>query len=180
MTDTNNDNGSYKFQDKWSYDINMHRFTQIPNMLLACQGHLKLTDGELLTMIHLMTFWFSTKSKIYPSITTLRRFSHKSYPTIQKRLKRLEDKGFIQRKHHLGTSNSYDLTKCVKKLNQHLRVCPTVHRKESLWYLLNYEPPTSITINKEYETKNTKHNDTENVKRYSVESDILDVFNSYK
>lgn len=158
--------GSQKFHEKWSGDIDLYRFTQVPNILLSCQGHLKLTDGEILTLIHLLTFWFNTRSRVFPSITTLRKFSHKSYPTIQKRLRRLEEKGFIKRKHHFGTSNTYDLTKCVEMLDNHIKVCPTVHRKQSLYYLLNYESPSSITIKKEYEAKETNTKQTENVKGF--------------
>jgi DNA-binding MarR family transcriptional regulator len=172
----NNDAGKHQFYKKWSIDIDQYNFTQVPNILLSCQGHLKLTDGEILTLIHLLTFWFSNESRVYPTITTLRKFSHKSYPTIQKRLRRLEEKGFVKRKHRLGTSNTYDLTMCVKMLQEHIKQCPSEHRKQSYYYLLNYESPPSITINKEYEAKRADRSKTENVKGEAENDSILRQF----
>lgn len=133
--------GIYQFDKKWSKEIDLYNFTQVPNLLLSCQGHLKITDGELITLIHLLTFWYSNGSRVYPTITTLRKFSHKSYPTIQKRLRRLEEKGFIRRVHRYGTSNRYDLTKCVELLKQHVKVCPAEHRKQSHYPRLNKVSP---------------------------------------
>lgn len=156
--------GNTDFRAKWNYNLEYMRFTQVPNVLLECQGHLKLKDGELLTLIHLISYWFGDKSKIYPSINTLKKFSGKSYPTIQKRLKNLEDKGFLKRIHQFGTSNQYDLTPSVQRLEEHLEVCSKAHRKQDEYYLINYQGPTSETIKKEYEANNWNLDKTVNVK----------------
>lgn len=142
----------YNFSDKWSADIEQFNFTQVPNLLLGCQGHLHLTDGELLTLIHLQTFWYSSKGRIFPSITTLTKFSHKHYSTIQARLMKLEKKGFIKRTQSRGTSNTYSLVPCVEKLNRHIQVCARLPRKqgEQLLNVRRVDPWFSMT--KEYET----------------------------
>lgn len=147
------DKEDYGFSEKWSPEIEQYNFTQVPNLLLACQGHLKLADGELVTLIHLLKFWFSHKSKVYPSIATLTKFSHKGYSTIQKRLRVLEEKEFIKRRHTFGTSNTYDLMPCVIKLYEHQKVCPSLPQKRG-----DYPPKTigvtpSFSINKEYQER---------------------------
>lgn len=146
----------YAFASKWSSEIAERNFTQVPNLLLACQGHLKLKDGELLTLLHLLTFQFSTNSQIYPTITTLTKFSHKGYSTVQRRLRQLEKKGYVKRRHRLGTSNYYDLTPCVEKLNAHTSVCTSATTSTKRGVLLEKvrNVPPSFLINKEYETLN--------------------------
>lgn len=139
----------YGFSQKWSPEIEQYNFTQVPNLLLVCQGHLKLTDGELLTLIHLLTFWFSHEGHVYPSITTLGRFSHKGYSTVQKRLRVLEEKGFVKRRHKFGTSNTYDLTPCVAKLYKHQKFCSNLPHKRAVIGAKVKRLPSSLPINKE-------------------------------
>lgn len=148
MSDEEN---GYKFSDKWSPEIVQYNFTQVPNLLLGCQAHLGLSDGELVTLIHLLTYWFNHESKVYPSINTLTKFSHKGYSTVQKRLRTLESKGFIKRRHKFGTSNEYDLHYCAIKLYQHQRVCTNPPRNRAASVTIMRRPASSKTSNKEYE-----------------------------
>ncbi len=149
------DGGSspFKFNQKWSPEVATFSFTQVPNLLLTCQGHLKITDGELLTLIHLQTFWFSADSQIFPSITTLARFSHKSYATVQKRLRDLESKGFVRRRHYPGYSNRYDMEPCIRKLTEHSRTCPDLAKKLRDRIEKTTRVPSSISRNEEYEAR---------------------------
>jgi len=143
----------YKFNGKWSPEIAKYNFTQVPNLLLGCQAHLGLTDGELVTLIQLLTYWFRHESRVYPSITTLTKFSHKGYSTVQKRLRSLESKGFINRRHNFGTSNTYDLHYCARKLYQHQKVCTDPPRNRAASVTTMRSLPSSLTSNKEYEAR---------------------------
>lgn len=144
-------NTDYGFAEKWSPEIEIYNFTQVPNLLLACQGHLKLTDGELVTLIHLLKFWFNHDSRVYPSITTLSKFSHKGYSTIQKRLRTLEQKGFIKRRRTYKTSNTYDLIPCVVRLYKHQNICKSLPPKRGQYKSFLMNGHTSLLINKEDE-----------------------------
>lgn len=145
------DNENYSFAQKWTTEIEQYGFTQVPNALLKCQGHLGLTDGELVTLINLLHYWYRGKAKAFPSITTLTKFSGKNFSTLQKRLKSLEDKGFLVRQHRRNTSNTYVLTNCIKKLNKHLKVCPTPPRNRSVTMLNLSRDPSYIYKSKEDE-----------------------------
>lgn len=157
-------NKEYGFTEKWSPEIEVYNFTQVPNLLLACQGHLKLSDGELITLIHLLMFWFSHDSSVYPSINKLCKFSESGYSTVQRRLKNLEEKKFIKRRRKLGTSNTYDLIPCVIKLYKHQKICTDLPRKKGDYKLKKSNAPTPLVTNKEYEfltrlnSNNTKNN----------------------
>jgi len=113
-----------EFDKQWGKQIAHFNFTQVPNALFNCQGHLDISDGELLTFLHLTMFRFHNYSEVFPRIKTLCEFSNSGYSTVQKRLKSLEDKQMIKRKRRINSSNVYDLTPCISKLSKHLKNCP--------------------------------------------------------
>jgi len=165
----------YSFINKWSPEIEKYNFTQVPNLLISCQGHLGLKDSEMLTLVHLMTFWFDHNSKIFPTIDTLSKFSNKGYSTIQKRLKYLEDKGFIKRRQKIGSSTRYDLIPCVTKLYQHQNVCQNPPRERYVRVTRTKGQPTSYTKNKQYEF--LKRPKAKNTKLSTIASERFDQIN---
>lgn len=151
------------FVRQWTVETSELGFTQIPNLLITCQGHLKLSDGELVTLIELLKFWYEQDSRIYPSIDTLCRYSGRKYSTVQRRLKSLEKKGFITRKHRFATSDDYSVRPTVNKLYEHRKICTSIsHFREDDWSDLS-SLPSSVPTDKQYEaikdflTKNTKN-----------------------
>lgn len=148
---------SHKFEQKWSFEVMMYGFTQVPNLLISCQGHLKITDGEMMTLLSLLTHWYRHDTKIYPSIERLAKFSHKGYSTVQKRLRTLEQKGFIKRRHSGGKTTTYDILPCVAALYRHSLVCPEPPRKQSRYWDKTRSVPTSIITNKEDEARRRQH-----------------------
>lgn len=114
-------NEDFLFEKKWGKDFS---FTQIPNTLIYCQGHLGLTDRELVILIQLISHWFSAYKNPYPGIKRLGAYSGKCYSTVQGSLMELEKKGFLFRDERPGTSNMYDLYPGVCKAIDHKNVCP--------------------------------------------------------
>jgi predicted transcriptional regulator len=143
----------YGFAGKWSPEIKAHGFTQVPNLLLVCQGHLGLTDGEMITLLQLFTFWYRKNSPVYPSINRVTKRSKKGYSTTQRRLKSLEDKGFIERKRKQGKSTRYDLLPCVRRLYQHQKECKDNSRKRESLVVNVTRVPYSKPTNEEYEAE---------------------------
>ncbi|MDO8335266.1 MAG: helix-turn-helix domain-containing protein [Candidatus Saccharibacteria bacterium] len=122
-TSKNKNEENYGFSEKWSPEISAYGFTQVPNILLTCQGSLGLKQVELVTLLQLMSFWFKHGGEVYPSILRLAKRSDKGYSTTQRNLKSLEDKGFIKRKQVVNSSNRYNLKPCVNKLYKHQKTC---------------------------------------------------------
>lgn len=157
------------FIEKWTPEIAAYNFTQVPNLLIHCQGHLGLTDGELVTLIQLMKFWYSHESRIFPSIETLTKYSGNGYSTVQRRLKNLEKKGFIKRRHRYGTSNDYDLVNLRIKLYQHQKKCPELSQKRGVSLSIMRTSPSSFSTDKEYEElkrRNSKKTENNPLNRY--------------
>ena len=153
----------YSFTGKWSPEITQYNFTQIPNLLIVCQGHLGLTDGELITLIQLTKFWFSHKSSVFPGIKTLAGYSNKGYSTIQKRLVSLEEKGFLKRRFMWGFSSTYDLKYCANKLYQHTKVCDAPLQKRAVRVTKVTGVDPSKPTNEEYLLKKLNSKNTNNV-----------------
>lgn len=152
------------FTDKWTPEIAAHNFTQVPNLLIQCHGHLGLTDGELITLIQLLKFWYHKNGRIFPSIEKLASYSGNGYSTVQRRLKSLEGKGFLKRRHRYGTSNDYDLVYLRQKLYKHQKVCPVISQKRGVSVSILRTSPSSIPTDKEYEElKRRKFKKTENL-----------------
>ena len=153
----------YSFTGKWSPEITKYNFTQIPNMLIVCQGHLGLTDGELIALVQLMKFWFSHNSSVFPGIKTLAGYSNKGYSTIQKRLVSLEEKGFLKRQPTWGFSSTYDLKYCANKLYQHTKKCDTPLQKRAVRVTKVTRGVPSKPTNEEYTLKKLNFKNTNNV-----------------
>ena len=146
----------YGFSNKWSPETEANGFTQIPNILLTCQGSLGLTHGELVTLLQLMSFWFEHRSLVYPSIKRIAKRSSKGYSTTQRNLKSLEDKGFLKRRHVFGSSNRYDLATCAIRLHKHQSTCTQcVKGAQKRGVLISKVStlPYSKTTEKEYQPK---------------------------
>lgn len=169
-------NKEYGFSSKWSTETEACGFTQVPNILLTCQGSLRLKHGELVTLLQLMSFWFEHSSKVYPSISRLAKRSSKGYSTTQRHLKSLEEKGFINRKHVRGSSNRYDLVPCVIRLHEHQKTCTLCTKavqKRGVHIVKVSKLPRSNTTNKEYPLKRLKNNTNSNFSGTSRLSDLL-------
>ena len=136
----------YGFAAKWSQELEQSSFTQVPNGLIRCQGHLGLSEAELVTLIQLLSFWFHSDSRVFPTIKKLSEYSGKAYPTIQKRLKSLEEKGFIERRQRRNNSSIYTFESCVTLLQRHQLFCNShnpkrVHHQSNL----THPDPSFIT-----------------------------------
>jgi predicted transcriptional regulator len=141
----------YRFSAKWGEEVASYGFTQIPNVLISCQGHLGLTDGEFTILCHLFSYWFSQEGKVYPAIQTLCDRSGKKYSTIQKRLAGLEKKGFVQRVHRIGNSSVYNFEVCAEKMTLHVLNCHSPPHKMYRDWRKSIGIPTSKLNTKEYE-----------------------------
>jgi hypothetical protein len=104
------DNANSAYSTKFSPELTRFGFTQVSNILIQCQGDLGLTDGELLTYIRLLSFWFSRESKIYPSQSLLAQMSKVSISTIANRLRSLQRKEYVRRTLRPGYTSIYDIT----------------------------------------------------------------------
>ncbi|MGX2962144.1 helix-turn-helix domain-containing protein [Shewanella sp. FeAMO] len=109
---------------KWGRNALDAGWTVIPNKLLKKQTDLKLTNSELIMLIHIISFYHEHDSVIFPSIKTLSALTGQHERTTQRTINRLVNKGVLEKKIRalkvtdLGLTNLYDLTPLKKKLSK--------------------------------------------------------------
>ena len=163
--------GKNAFKDKWSPEISVYGFTQIPNLLIECQGHLGISNGELVTLLQLLKFWYEKNSRVYPSIETLCKYSGNGYSTVQKRLTRMEEKGFISKLSRNCTSNEYQFTPLLQKMYKHQATCSGTPRKQGEYWDDLKHTPSPYYKTEEYEAlRSTMFDNTENRRQFKFES----------
>ncbi|HGM7139078.1 TPA: helix-turn-helix domain-containing protein, partial [Serratia marcescens] len=106
----------------WGQNILTSGWTTIPNLLLKSQSKLGLSNSELVLVIHLISFIHQPFSRVFPSIELLSKRMDQDRRTIQRTMKRLEDKGIVRKKVRstgkvdVGMTNVYDLDPLMLKL----------------------------------------------------------------
>ncbi|TDU32839.1 helix-turn-helix protein [Panacagrimonas perspica] len=85
-----------KLSEKWGVAINPG-FVAIPNMLLMHQGRIGLTDGELVTLQHLLMAWWRGDERPFVRPETIAKRTGASPRTVQRHVRSLEGLGLIRR-----------------------------------------------------------------------------------
>ena len=122
----NGDDNQKTFDRKWGASITSLGWTGVPNILIERQQALKLTSLELNLILILLKFWWEASNPPYPSKRVIGEMLGKDESTIRRTMKKLEDRGLIQREGRyldLGgqTSNRYVMTGLIKKLEEEAR-----------------------------------------------------------
>jgi DNA-binding transcriptional ArsR family regulator len=120
-----------KFTDRWGAAMN-DGYLLFPRTLLWHQGELGLSDGEVVVLLNLLASWWDEADWPYPAVSTLAHRMKGSVRTVQRHLRTLEAKGFIERIRNIeGNGRAADLkvtryvlTGTVKKLNEASRLPP--------------------------------------------------------
>jgi DNA-binding MarR family transcriptional regulator len=106
----------YIFSNKWSTAIEDAGFTMVPNLLIKHQSDLGVTDPEIAVLVAILSFRW-TNAMPYPSASKLGEYTGKSTNSVRDKTRSLENKGLIKRIHRQGTSNEYDITPLIKRLD---------------------------------------------------------------
>lgn len=112
------------FVDRWGAAMN-DGYLLFPRTLLLRQGELGLSDGEIVVLLNLLASWWEENDWPYPAVSTLAHRMKGSVRTVQRHLRSLEAKGFIDRIRNIeGNGRAADLkvtryvlTGTVSKLN---------------------------------------------------------------
>lgn len=84
-------------QEKWSPLLIEYGWTTIPNIIIEKQAALGLDALDMNLILHLAHYWWRAENLPHPSVKTIATALQVSSRTIQKRIARLENTGFIKR-----------------------------------------------------------------------------------
>lgn len=112
----------HKILSIWGQNLLEDGWATIPNALLKYQSKLDISNSELVILIHLISFIHHPSSQIYPSINLLSERTNQDRRTIQRTIRRLEEKDLVRKrvrskgKTDIGMTNTYDIDPLMRKL----------------------------------------------------------------
>lgn len=108
---------------KWGKAVMSHGYCLVPSILLQAQARLAVSAQEMMVLLQLAEHWWHPDGKVYPSKEALSERVGLSGKQIQRHIRRLEEAKLVRRIERFKpgggrTSNEYDLSGLVKKLQQ--------------------------------------------------------------
>ena len=112
-----------KSQEEWSKEVLDEGFCIVPSILLRAQKRIGLNPSQLILLIQLLDYWWEVDNKPFPSKKDLGNRVGLGARQVQRYLTDLENAGLIKREARVvagkgRTTNKYDLSGLVKKLNE--------------------------------------------------------------
>lgn len=107
----------YTFKHKWSPAIERLGFTSVPNILLDNLAALNVTAAEFLTLVAVFSFKWDNRDP-WPSNATISKRANCSPETVRSHIRQLEKKRLLKRIPRTGSSNCYDFTGLVARLEE--------------------------------------------------------------
>jgi predicted transcriptional regulator len=97
-------------------------FQILPDLILRCQAELKLTNGDIIVLMHLMMAWWDVDRPPFPRTSNIARRMGASERTVQRSINRI-DKLRLVRKSRVKDSKgewrqAFDLTPLTNRLKE--------------------------------------------------------------
>jgi len=120
-------------EKKWGTTTHKQGWTYVPNILIEHQAELKISPIELNIILTIMKHWWERDDLPWPSVSLVAESIGRSRSVVQRRIRELEKRGYIQRiyrkdsrKEKANLSNEYDFTGLVNEI----QVIATRRQKE--------------------------------------------------
>ncbi len=110
-------------EEKWGKPVIEIGFSIIPSLIFRGQRRLGLSNTQMVVLLQLADFWWDHDRKPFPAKKLLAERMGMDPRNVQKHIADLETAGYVRRisrhRTHGGqTSNAYDLSGLVKRLQQ--------------------------------------------------------------
>lgn len=103
-------------QAKWG-DAAKNGYQAVPHALFKFQKELGLSNGELVTLLNILDFWWEAERRPWPGATVLAKRMGVDVRSVQRNLKKLDLMGYAKRERRGNSSMQYNLTGLVATLN---------------------------------------------------------------
>ena len=84
-------------RDKWGRSLDHSGFQIVPNLLLMAQNRLGLSPTDLVVLLHLNRYWWRRDQDPFPSSAGIARRMGLHPRSVERHMKRLEEKNLIHR-----------------------------------------------------------------------------------
>lgn len=87
--------GTSELKQKWSQSVLENGYVAVPDLLLRYQNRLELKSNQMNVLIQLLSFWWASDSKAFPSVSNLAERIGVTKRTVQLSLNELENKKLV-------------------------------------------------------------------------------------
>lgn len=101
--------------DKWG-DAAHRGYQAVPHDLFRFQAQLGLSNGEMVTLLNILDFWWEVERRPFPGATALANRMGATPRSVQRHLKTLQEKRYAVRGH--GEQRQFNLDGLVKRLKE--------------------------------------------------------------
>lgn len=107
-------------EKKWTKDLWNSGWTGIPTVIIERQQKLGLDEPDINILLHIISYWWKSEDKPWPSKVTIAKAMKRNPRTIQKRIAQIEKDKLIRREYRGGESgkgsksNLYHLEGLIK------------------------------------------------------------------
>lgn len=106
--------------DKWGAAA-FRGYQAVPHDLFRFQARLELNNGELVTLLNILDFWWDPKNAPFPGAAALAKRMGSDPRTVQRHLKSLQDKGYAVRERGTDEKRRFRLDGLVNRLGKLVR-----------------------------------------------------------
>ena len=120
---------------KWGREVIRGGFTAMPTMLLQRQVEFGISPLQMNIILNVADHWFDARYLPFPSYSTLSRRIGCCVRQLQRAIKDLEARGFLERQVRFvavkgQSSNYFSLAKLIEKLRERAITEPILHGRE--------------------------------------------------
>jgi DNA-binding transcriptional ArsR family regulator len=101
--------------EKWGFAA-YRGYQAVPHDLFKFQAQLDLSNGELVTLLNILDFWWEADKNPFPGVSALAKRMNTNPRSVQRHLKVLEDKGFAIRERGNDEKRRFNLDGLVSRL----------------------------------------------------------------
>ena len=101
-------------------------FVAIPSILLKHQGRLGLSDQELVTLLHVISYWWLYDNQPFPSSNTLAKRMGKNERSVQRSIRSLRKKNYVDTQVREDGRRTIDVSPIQKILIRMAEIDPFV------------------------------------------------------
>lgn len=103
--------------DKWGYAA-YRGYQAVPHDLFRFQAQLKLGNGELVTLLNILDFWWEAGKYPFPGVGALAKRMDTTERSVQRHLKTLQDLGYAVRERGDDEKRRFNLDGLIDQLSK--------------------------------------------------------------
>jgi biotin operon repressor len=112
---------NFSIKEKWGSIVSGGRagFTGVPDALIRGQGELGISDREMVVLLNILMYWWQAEKLPFVSSERIGEATGKDQRSVQRAIKGLELKGFLQRANvdfDSDSRNGYELSGLIRQL----------------------------------------------------------------